>query len=137
MLQQDYFLRLIREFTDALHLLLNKKDREQQLDEMRRMYEQYLGGPYAFWHTAKLDDVLDAISRYPESERLDRMEMLAELYYAESSLHSLPIRDGLLNKAFTIFNYCDRHSDTFSMDRRQKLADIEQRLQSLNTTVTD
>lgn len=128
MLQRDYLVRLVHEFAQALQLLRNRKDREKQLEEMREMYRQYLGGPYEFWHTAELDDVMDAIGQFPEEERLDRLEMLAELYYAESALHSLPIRDLLLDKAFHIFDYCDLHSDTFSIERQQKIAEIRRQL---------
>jgi len=125
MLQRDYFLRLVREFAEALQLLRNKKDREKQLEEMREMYREYLGGPYEFWHTAELSDVMDAIGQFPEDERFERMEMLAELYYAESSLHSLPIREMLLEKAFNLFDFCDRHSGMFSLERQLKIAEIE------------
>ncbi len=128
MLQQDYFLRLVREFAQALQLLLNKKDREQQLEEMRRMYEQYLGGPYEFWHTATLEDALDAISQFPESERMDRLEMLAELYYAESSLHLQPTHERLLQQALMFFSYCDSHSGTYSLQRQQKLDAIRRQM---------
>ena len=110
MLQKDYFLRLVEEFAQALIWLQNKKDREKKLEELRLMYQRYLGGPYEFYHTATLEDAVDAISQYPENERFQRLEMLAELYYAESPLHSLPIRQQLLEKAYAIFYYCDQHS---------------------------
>ena len=56
--------------------------------------------------------------------------MLAELYYAEADLVSLPDRERLLQNAFTIFNYVDRYGGTYSMDRLQKIQNIRKKLES-------
>lgn len=128
MLQRDYFLRLIEEFAQALILLRNKKDRNKKMEEMRQLYERYLGGPYEFYHTATLEEAVDAISQYPANERYERLEMLAELYYAECPLHSFPIRQMLLEKAYAIFHYCDQHSGLFSMERQQKIQEIQKEM---------
>ena len=81
MLERDYIMRLIREFAEALELLLDKKDRDIQRQEMRNMYNQYVG-PYEFYHTAAISDVMDSFTQFAEDERISRMEMLADLYYA-------------------------------------------------------
>ena len=133
MLQKDYLLRLVEEFAQALILLRNQKDRNKKMEEMRRLYQRYLGGPYEFYHTATLEDAVDAISQYPENERFQRLEMLAELYYAESPLHSLPIRQQLLEKAYAIFYYCDQHSGLFSMERQQKIMKIQNEMNSASS----
>ncbi len=129
MLQRDYIMRLIREFAEALELLLSKKDRGQQEEEMRSMYNQYVG-PYEFYHTAAIDDVMQSFEQFAEAERPSRMEMLAELYYAEAALKTGPIRNMLLEKAFALFCFIDRHSKTYCMARSQKISDIQRRLDS-------
>ena len=68
-----------------------------------------------------------ALASYDESQRLERMEMLAELYYAEADTVSGPDRDFLLDKAFALFGFIESHGKTFSMDRRYKMRLIEQR----------
>ena len=130
MLQKDYLLRLVEEFAQALILLRTQKDRNKKMEEMRRLYQRYLGGPYEFYHTATLEEAVDAISQYPEKERFERLEMLAELYYAECPLHSFPIRQQLLEKAYAIFHYCDQHSGLFSMERLQKIQNIQKEMNS-------
>lgn len=89
MLERDYIMRLVREFAEALELLLNKTDRDKQREEMQAMYNQYVG-PYEFYHTTAMEDVMQSFEQFPEEERLNRMEMLAELYYAETSLTTVP-----------------------------------------------
>ena len=106
MLQQDYILRLIREFMAALAKALEKKEFTARREELRQLYNQYVG-PYSFYFTAPIDDVFDAIGQEEEQKRLPKLEMLAELYYAEADLVSLPDRERLLQNAFTIFNYVD------------------------------
>lgn len=120
-------MRLIREFAEALELVL-KKDVRKQRDEIERMYEQYVG-PYSFFHTAAIDDVMMAMGEYPESERLHRMEMLAELYYVESDLVVGPSRTMLLEKALALFDFISRHDRTYDFQRLQKMEGIRNRIE--------
>ncbi len=127
MLERDYLMRLVREFAEALELLLNKKDRDVQREEMRSMYGQYVG-PYEFYHTAAIEDVMLSFEQFAEEERLSRMEMLAELYYAETSLVSGPVREMLLEKALALFDFVDSHDRTYSLTRMAKMGEIRRRL---------
>ena len=69
MLQQDYILRLIREFMAALAKALEKKEFTARREELRQLYNQYVG-PYSFYFTAPIDDVFDAIGQEEEQKRL-------------------------------------------------------------------
>lgn len=84
MLEKDYIMRLVREFGEAVALLLNKSVKKQQ-EEIQHMYNGYVYS-YEFYHTAALEDVMDSFGQFPEDERLPRMEMLARLYYVEADL---------------------------------------------------
>ena len=128
MLQQEYFLRILEEFGRALGLFTqNKKDIELKQQEILKLYDSYVGDNI-FYHTATMDDIMDSFGRFPEEERLDRMEMLAELYYAESDLKSGPARDVLLDKARKLFIFIDHHSRTLSFSRQQRIMEIEQKI---------
>ena len=124
MLQRDYIQRLIREFMAALQRLLEKKEVGERQEEVRRLFTQYMGD-YAFFHTASLDDIMLWFEKYNEEERLDRIGMLAELYYAEADTMSEPIRSDVLDKAFLLFDFIDRHSRTYSPERLKKMREIE------------
>ena len=125
MLQQDYFLRIIEEFAKALSLFKqSKKDLKQKHDEILKLYDTYVGDN-VFYHIASMDDIMDSFTRFPEDERLERMEMLAELYYAESDLKSGPSRDMLLENARKLFIFIDHHSRTLSLQRQQRIIQIE------------
>jgi uncharacterized protein (DUF924 family) len=128
MLQQDYFLRIIEDFAKALSLFKqSKKDLKQKQDEILKLYDTYVGDN-VFYHIASMDDIMDSFTRFPEDERLERMEMLAELYYAESDLKSGPSRDMLLENARKLFIFIDQHSRTLSLQRQQRIIQIEKEI---------
>ena len=109
MLQRDYIQRLIREFMAALQRLIEKNEAGERQEEARRLFTQYVGD-YTFYHTATLEDVMQSFGKYPEEERLERINMLAELYYAEADSLSEPARTAVLDRAFMLFDFIDRHS---------------------------
>lgn len=124
MLQQDYFMRLLREFAEALQLLLNKKGHDRQMEEIQAMYNRYIGNSSEFFHTASIDEVMTSFDRFHEDERISRMEMLADLYYAEAGLTTTPSRAILLERALTLYVYVDANSRTYSIGRLEKISRI-------------
>jgi len=135
MLQRDYILRLIREFMAALERMLEKKEVADRREEIKQLYEQYVG-PYALYHNATIDEVLLALAGMDEEQRLPRMEMLAELFYAEADTVSNPERESLLEKAFALFSIIEREGKTYSLKRRWKMQDIQERISNGQTGKT-
>jgi len=127
MLQRDYISRLIRKFMAALQRYLEKDEISERREAVADLYRQYLGG-YTFYHAATLDEIMRSFEEYPPEERAGRMEMLAELYYAEADLVVGPTRTMLLDKALALFHFITRHDRTYDMMRLRKMADIEKRL---------
>ena len=128
MLQRDYIKRLIREFAEALRRMLDQKEVTKRRESIRQLYEQYLG-PYNLYHFATIDELMLAIQSYPEDERLERLAMLAELYYAEADTEaSAPDRATLLQKAFNLFEYLEKESGVYSIERRGKMAELMKQL---------
>ena len=128
MLQRDYIKRLIREFAEALRRMLDQKEVTKRRESIRQLYEQYLG-PYNLYHFATIDELMLAIQSYPEDERLERLAMLAELYYAEADTEaSASDRETLLQKAFNLFEYLEKESGVYSIERRGKMAELMKQL---------
>ena len=128
MLQRDYIKRLIREFAEALRRMLDQKEVTKRRESIRQLYEQYLG-PYNLYHFATIDELMLAIQSYPEDERLERLAMLAELYYAEADTEaSAHERETRLQKAFNLFEYLEKESGVYSIERRGKMAELMKQL---------
>ena len=118
MLQRDYIKRLIREFAEALRRMLDQKEVLKRRESIRQLYEQYLG-PYNLYHFATLDE------SYQEDEQLERLGMLAELYYAEADTEaSAEDREAMQQKAFNLFEYLESKSGVYSMERQGKMAEL-------------
>lgn len=134
MIRQDYFIRVIRAFFDALARAMNINDIEDRSKAIHDLYEQYLG-EYEYFQNANVEDALEYLKKYPEDQRLDRTEMLAELYYAEADTRIYPINETLLERALTLFEYVDKHGKLYSAERLKKIEDIRRRIeQDSNST---
>lgn len=128
MLQRDYFIRIIEEFTAALAQFLEKKEGQQRQRYLEDLYRQYVGDYSLLRNFTVEEAMLYARDQWKEEERIDRLEMLAELYLVEGKGLQNPLRDMLLNKAFSLFDYVDAHSHAFSLSRQAKMAEINKLL---------
>ena len=129
MLQRDYFIRLIEEFNAAISRFLTKKDDDLKRDkDLKDLYRQYVG-EYDDLRNLSVDELLTyAKEQWDEEERIDKINMVAELLYAEGSYKGQPLRQILLEKAYALFDYVEANDSTFSIDRRQKMEAMRQEL---------
>ena len=129
MLQRDYFIRLIEEFNAAISRFLTKKDDDLKRDkDLKDLYKQYVG-EYDDLRNLSVDELLTyAKEQWEEEERIDKINMVAELLYAEGSYKGQPLRQILLEKAYALFDYVEANDSTFSIDRRQKMEAMRQEL---------
>lgn len=124
MLQRDYFLRLIEEFAIALTHFLEKK-KEDKDDELKDMYRQYVGD-YTLLRNLTIDELITyAFDNWKKSEVLDRLEIVAELLYAEASYKVNPLREILLKKSLMLFDWLDKNNTIYSITRKNKIANIK------------
>lgn len=122
---------MIREFFAALQRALEKNEIEDRTKAIHELYEQYVG-PYEFYQDATIEEVMTDIERYPENQRIQRLEMLAELYYVEANLRVPPFSEHLYNQAYLLFRFIDTNSSVYSIERKQKIAEIEKKLKIEN-----
>lgn len=128
MLQTDYFMRLIREFMDALQLFISRKRHgEKFMKELEDLYRSYLG-PYDFYHISDMDEIMHDFERFEVEERLHRMEMLARLYYVEAGEKLGSTRHMLLERSLMLFNFIDAHSKTYSIEREMCISSLRSKL---------
>ena len=76
---------------------------------------------------ATIEQVMDYMQRFAPEERLQRMQMLAELYLAEADTVGKITADMLLDKAFFLFDFIQTEGHTFSLDIQQKMSAIQSR----------
>lgn len=121
MIRQDYFLRLLEEFATALATMMKKKEDERD-DSLKDLYRQYVGD-YTLLRNMSVDELIAyAANEWDDKERTDRLEMVAELLYAEGSYKVNPLRNMLLEKAYLLFAYVDEKQSVYSIERKTKIA---------------
>ena len=109
---------------------LGKLDVQSQLTrhqsrELRDLYRQYVGD-YELLRNMTVEEAIGyAHEQWAEGQRMQKLEMLAELLYAEGSYKQQPLRGMLLDKAFRLYDYVDGHSSDFSIARKQRIAEIQ------------
>ncbi|PVX51145.1 hypothetical protein [Hallella colorans] len=130
MLQRDYFIRLIEEFQAALARLLHVRQDDKRDDMIRDLYRQYVGN-YDDLRNLTVDEMMIyGKEQWCEDQRVERLNFLAELLYAEAEYKANPLRGMLMDKAFKLFSYVDSHSGVMSLDRRQKMKRISREIGS-------
>ena len=113
---------------DALQLFIARRKKGEEFNKgLEEIYSSYLG-PYDFYHISSMDDIMKDFERFEENQRLDRMEMLARLYYVEAGEKVGPSRHMLLERSLMLFRFIDSHSDTFSMEREMKISYLRSQL---------
>lgn len=129
MLQRDYFIRLIEEFNAAISRFLTKKDDELKRDkDLKDLYRQYVG-EYDDLRNLSVDELLTyAKEQWKEEKRIDKINMVAELLYAEGSYKGQPLRQMLMEKSYRLFDYVEANGSTFSISRHQKMEAMRQEL---------
>jgi len=73
MLERDYIMRLIQEFMAALERMLEKPEIEERRKEIQTLYDKYVG-PYSFYHTATVEEALEALAGVDEEHRIGKIE---------------------------------------------------------------
>lgn len=124
MLERDYFIRIIREFGRALQTWLEKKEDPKGDEMLRSLYERYLGPAELLRNMTAKEALVYSSDNWPEERRIRMLGMLADLWYYEGQLKQNPLRDILLDKAFTLYDYIDSRSEEYSLLRKEKMKHI-------------
>ena len=124
MQQRDYFIRIIEEFMAAVARFLSKTEGQRSDDELQDLYRQYVGDYTLLRNMTVEETFVYAREQWTEDRRVEKLEMLAELLYAEATYKQQPLRTMLLEKAIQLYNYVDAKSPVYSLIRQQRMAGI-------------
>lgn len=132
MLQRDYIMRLLQDFTEALEKLVEERHKKEGPElqlQIQGIYRAYFNHPHTFYYTQDAEYILNDLGQnYGEEELLTRIDMLSELIYQDALLKETEEQRYLLRKSLYLLKYLDKHSDTFSFERRGKISEIEKKV---------
>lgn len=128
MFERDYILHLLNQFFDDLSMFINNRKKDKQTC-LVYLYNTYIGD-YAFFHRESIDKILESFNKYGSDERFERMQILAELYFQEAKLKNQEVEScHLYQKSLAIWEYIQKNTKTYSIDRIQKIEKIRSILQ--------
>lgn len=129
MLQHNYFFRIIKECKSVFQYFLEKGTDQQADKDFKELYQQYVSDHSPLRNFSVEEAVDYARQKWEEDRRIQKLEMLAELWHTEAACNMNPTRDLFLNKAFNLYDYIDAHSNEGSLPRKLKKRVIKRKLQ--------
>lgn len=129
MIRKDYLMRILKQFFEFIEKLIEIKQKKKP-DEVRtylnEIYETYLNHSAEYYLQLSREEIINA---FEEEEREIKMEMLAELLYQDGLLDS-----GLakLEKSLNLYDYLQKHSNTYSFNRVQRIEELKYLIDSHN-----
>lgn len=141
MIEQDYLLKIMQEFIDAIGKILRRPNEDDRAAERRMqahfdaISQQFFRHPTTHFLRLEKEDILDDLLAESDPRRTEgRAQMLAELLYRNALIKTSHMeRLDLLEKSLYLFAYIGRTSRTYSWDRERKMADIRRRLDEFET----
>lgn len=125
MIKTDYFLRMLEEFFKAISRLINKDVKDRTDEELKSIYTQYVGDFELLRNFSSDEAIVYAEDQWSEERRISKLEMLAELWYIESTFKEHPLSDILLEKSLSLFCFVDNNSLEYSVARKNKINTIQ------------
>ena len=134
MYEEDYFMKLIQEFFLALDKAIHGKkslgNPSDQENSVSDLYGSYFQADSAFFYGYDVMTILGFLRERCEEQDLPMMvEMISELFYQDAMLKTDDaLKANLLEKALFFLSYLDEQSDTYSVERKDKIALIKRML---------
>lgn len=120
--REDYIIRVIQEFGDALMRIINKKHPHGELQSdqsFNDLFSTYLGESRAFFINADLNGIVEFFEKDPTNS-LQKLNMLSNLFYEEILNQNIsPHRFALIIKTLDIYDYLNKNTKEFSLERNQ------------------
>jgi hypothetical protein len=134
MYEEDYIMRIIQEFflalDKAIHGKKNLDNPSDQENSVSDLYSSYFQADSAFFYGYDVMTIFGFLRERCEEQDLPMMiEMISELFYQDALLKTDDaLKANLLEKALFFFIYLDEQSDTYSVERMDKIAFIKRTL---------
>lgn len=120
--REDYIIRVIQEFGEALMRIINKKhpDGKLQSDQsFNSLFSTYLGESRSFFIDSDLNDIVAFFEKDP-SNGTQKLDMLSKLFYEEILNENIsPHKHSLIVKTLDIYDYLNKNTHEFSIERSQ------------------
>jgi len=135
MLQRDYIMRILQQFYDALHKLVNNIEAEKIEDvqqQLKGMYLDYLKKDSSFFYENDVNTIIQFLGDGKDKDSIAKINMLAELLYNDAILNQYSeTKQKNLSKTLELLRFIKSKDKTFSAERDSKIEQIKELLNNL------
>ena len=135
MIERDYIMRMLQDFFSMIAKLIRLKVEEPDMtrvqERFNEVYKQFFRHSADHFYDTDKEEILDELAReeLSETEQNAVIQMLSELLYQDGLIKkNITEKCMLLEKSLYLMQYLERHSNTYSWDREQKMSDIHKML---------
>lgn len=141
MIEQDYLLKILQDFFEAIGKLIRHNEEADDASEARmqarydKIYEQFFRCPANHFYQLDKEDILDDLwAENNERKALAKTQMLSELLYRDALIKkNILERCDLLEKSLFLFEFMEHNSKTYSWDQENKMAHIRRLLEEFGS----
>ncbi len=130
MLERDYIMRILQQFYNALHKLVNNID-EEKIEyihvQLKGLYPEYLKRDDSFFYENDISTILHFLGEGKSNDSIAKITLLSELIYNDAILNSSPtLKKNLLSKALELLLFINDNGKTFSAERDSRIVQIRE-----------
>jgi len=121
-------MRILQQFYNALHKLVNNIDEEKIEDihvHLKGLYPEYLKKDDTFFYENDISTILHFLGEGKSKDSIAKITLLSELIYNDAILSSNPtFKKDLLSKALGLLLFINDNGKTFSAERYSRIEQI-------------
>ncbi len=138
MYQRDYILRMIEmlgELIAGIFKLIRVGDFTKASQAIENAYYDFLKKDASFFRNLKKENIVHELLQYHNYVN-GHLEILSELFYADAEYHyahkNFPLSLEFYEKALILFEFVEKESKTFSLDKKSKIESVKDRIKQLS-----
>lgn len=137
--KQDFIERIIEQGFIVLRTLCgmdNHKNEEVEdiQIQLKDLYKNYFNKHYTFFYNENIETIINSIQEEHNSkDSLKLFELLADILFTDAKHQNDKfLQKQLTAKAYGLLNYIENNSDTYSINRNNKVIELREYLLYLN-----
>ena len=137
--KQDFIERMIEQAFIVLKTICGKTNpKKEEIEDiqihLKDLYKNYFNKHYTFFYNENIETIINSIQKEHNSkDSLKLFELLADILFTDAKHQNDKfLQKQLTAKAYGLLNYIENNSDTYSINRNNKVIELREYLLYLN-----
>lgn len=137
--KQDFIERMIEQAFIVLKTICGKTNpKKEEIEDiqihLKDLYKNYFNKHYTFFYNENIETIINSIKEeHNPRDSLKLFELLADILFTDAKHQNDKfLQKQLTAKAYNLLNYIENNSDTYSINRNNKVTELREYLLYLN-----